>query len=291
MKELKYNILTKDERLDLVKVLYRQKLYYENIKKHVLKMDELACNAMLIYGPAGTGKTTVVNECLTQLKSEDIIDEIIFKTGHITMTELITLLRQSALKSKSGKRKVLLLDDVDIWSDNIKLEPLKSALDTRNPANPNNRRIRGVSDPSTGKVFDTIYEGYCIIITNKTFEVMNADQAALLSRVCVKPSLLQLGDYKLFALNQIEELLNNNTRHLSDDELDTVMKFVNDDFRPWLDLGVFENPNLNPICKYNLRLIQSFIDEIIVYKNSWKMLDIKYRLLDEMRKSLEPKAV
>ena len=268
------SLLTAEERAQLPMVISRRARFKSMIKSSVVNYDKLFSNCLMIQGKAGTGKTTLCETFLEQLKEDNIIAGTIRVPGHVTPKSMYHVMKDTATPDNEGRPYVLLLDDVDCLGDEGCLELMKAAFDTK--ANtPTNRKVFYMTEDG-GKGFK--FKGFGIIICNNDFgnRKLSVHQEALLDRVQQLSIDLQPNDMMIFTTHLLEEYINENADGLNEDEIQEVINLFNTDIRRWMEHDAFRKARVN----YSIRLIKKFVDAQKVYGDDWKYFNVTYRKLE-----------
>lgn len=267
-------LLTSKERAELPMVISRRSRFKSMIKSSVVNYTKLFSNCLMIQGKAGTGKTTLCETFLEQLKEDNLIAGITRVPGHVTPKSLYHILKETSKPDKEGHPFVLLLDDVDCLGDEGCLELMKAAFDTKSDTRTNRKVFYMTEDGGRGFKYD----GFGIIICNNDFgnKKLSVHQEALLDRVQQLSIDLQPKDMMIFTTYLLEEYLNNNEDGLTDSEIDQVKNLFDTDIRRWMEHDAFRKAKIN----YSIRLVKKFVDAQRVYGNDWKEFNISYRKLE-----------
>ena len=266
-------LLRTEERLLLPLVLQRRAAFQKILENSLKNARNTFSNCLMIQGQAGTGKTTTVVNCLSDLKDRGIIYDYVRIAGHVTPRSLFDLFRDTA-HLHNGLPTVLVLDDCDFMMDQGCLELAKAAFDTRSKGD-QNRRVYYQSQRDSGFK----YEGYGIIITNNDTspERMTVHQQALLDRVNLMCIDLKKEDMFIYNAHLIEDYLNENEDGLSEEELRNIVSLFDTDIRRWNEADAFARTRIN----FSVRLVKKFADCIRLYgKNSWRDLSTIYQKLE-----------
>lgn len=268
------SLLTATERAQLPLVISRRSRFKSMIKSSVINYNKLFSNCLMIQGKAGTGKTTLCETFLEQLKEDEVIAGVVRVPGHVTPKSMYHVMKETATPDKSGRPFVLLLDDVDCLGDEGCLELMKAAFDTKSDTRTNRKVFYMTEDGGRGFKFN----GFGIIICNNDFgnKKLSVHQEALLDRVQQLSIDLQPNDMMIFTTHLLEDYLNDNTDELSDEEIQDVINLFNTDIRRWMEHDAFRKAKVN----YSIRLVKKFVDAQRVYGNDWKDFNISYRKLE-----------
>ena len=268
------SLLTATERAQLPLVISRRARFKSMIKSSVVNYNKLFSNCLMIQGKAGTGKTTLCETFLEQLKEDEIIAGVVRVPGHVTPKSMYHVMKDTATPDKNGKPYVLLLDDVDCLGDEGCLELMKAAFDTKSDTKTNRKVFYMTEDGGRGFKFN----GFGIIICNNDFgnKKLSVHQEALLDRVQQLSIDLQPNDMMIFTTHLLEDYLNDNTDELSDEEIQDVITLFNTDIRRWMEHDAFRKAKVN----YSIRLVKKFVDAQKVYGEDWKDFNITYRKLE-----------
>ena len=268
------SLLTAQERAELPMVISRRSRFKSMIKSSVVNYNKLFSNCLMIQGKAGTGKTTLCETFLGQLKEDELIAGVTRVPGHVTPKSLYHILKETSAPDKNGRPHVLLLDDVDCLGDEGCLELMKAAFDTKSDT-PTNRKVFYMTEDG-GRGFR--YNGFGIIICNNDFgnKKLSVHQEALMDRVQQLSIDLQPKDMMTYTTYLLEEYLNDNTDDLSEEEIQDVKTLFDTDIRRWMEHDAFRKAKIN----YSIRLVKKFVDAQKVYGNDWKDFNITYKKLD-----------
>lgn len=268
------SLLTATERAQLPLVISRRSRFKSMIKSSVINYNKLFSNCLMIQGKAGTGKTTLCETFLEQLKEDEVIAGVVRVPGHVTPKSMYHVMKDTATPDKNGKPYVLLLDDVDCLGDEGCLELMKAAFDTKSDTRTNRKVFYMTEDGGRGFKFN----GFGIIICNNDFgnKKLSVHQEALLDRVQQLSIDLQPNDMMIFTTHLLEDYLNDNTDELSDEEIQDVVNLFNTDIRRWMEHDAFRKAKVN----YSIRLIKKFVDAQKVYGADWKDFNITYNRLE-----------
>ena len=112
----KIELLQSEERLLLPLVLQRRTAFQRILESSLKNAGTTFSNCLMIQGQAGTGKTTTVVNCLSDLKDRGIIHDYVRIAGHVTPQSLFSLFADTA-RLHNGLPTVLVLDDCDFMMD------------------------------------------------------------------------------------------------------------------------------------------------------------------------------
>lgn len=158
--------------------------------------DNSSINSMIVSGSGGVGKSYNIVNRLNQAH-EDLECNFTQISGKITTMGLY-----EALYNSRGFDDVLLLDDVDVFSDEANLDLLKAVLDTG--------AVRKVSYATTAKYLEQNgipkqfeFEGKVIFITNKNLNVMAKQNNALAPHIQALLTRCLFVDLQLFSNEEV----------------------------------------------------------------------------------------
>lgn len=269
------SLLTIDERASLPQIIVRRNKFKAIIKNSIVNYNRLFSNCLMIQGKPGTGKTTLCETFLEQMKEEGLIAGTKRVPGHVTPKSLFNIINETAEPDKDNHPHVLLLDDVDCLGDEGCLELMKAAFDTKSDA-PTNRKVFYFNEKD-GKVGCT-FRGFGIIICNNDFgnKKLSVHQEALLDRVQQLSIDLQPNDMMVFTTHLLESYLNDNPDELKPEEISDIVNLFNTDIRRWMKYDAFRKARVN----YSIRLIKKFVDAQRTYGEDWKLFNIVYQKLE-----------
>lgn len=267
-------LLTDDERTQLPLIIHRRNKFRQIVRLCIENYQNTVSNCLMIQGKPGSGKTTLIEELLSQLKECGKIAEYRRVPGHITQSAMYSLLGATAEPVENCPR-ILLLDDVDALNDEGTLELLKAAFDTKSNL-PTNRKVCYASSTVDKQGFK--YKGFGIIITNDDFGArkISVHQQALLDRVQVMSVDLEPGDMTIYTTYLIEEMLNKNEDNWTAEEIQSVVDLFNNEIRTWIRTDAFRKANVH----YSTRLIKKFVDAQRLFEDDWKIFNVFYQRLD-----------
>lgn len=268
------SLLTNEERANLPLVLARRTKFKSMIKSSIVNYKRIFSNCLMIQGKAGTGKTTLCETFLEQLKEQNIIAGVRRVPGHVTPRSLYHVMKETSTPTRDGAPYVLLLDDVDCLADEGCLELMKAAFDTKSDTPTNRKVFYMTEDGGTG----FRYNGFGIIICNNDFsnKKLSVHQEALLDRVQQLSIDLQPRDMVIYTTSLLETYLNENKDELTGDEIRNVVDLFNTTIRKWIDNDAFRKAKVN----YSIRLIKKFVDAQRIYGDTWKDFNITYQKLE-----------
>ena len=266
-------LLTDSERAQLPLVISRRSKFKALIKASIVNYNRLFSNCLLIQGKPGTGKTTLCETFLDQLREDEIIAGVSRVPGHITPKSLYHVMRKTATP-ENGRPYVLLLDDVDCLGDEGCLELMKAAFDTKSNTKTNRRVFYMTEDGGTGFT----YQGFGIIICNNDFgtKKLSVHQEALMDRVQRLSIDLEPNDMMIFTTYLLEKYLNENEDKLNNEEIQGVIDLFNKDIRRWMASDAFRKAKVN----YSIRMVKKFVDAQRVYGDDWRDFNITYQNLE-----------
>ena len=218
-------------------------------------------------------------------KKEGIIADYSRTTGHITPTRMVSLLKDSSVGSDELIRPVF-LDDCDFYLNSGNLELLKSALETRDSLDPNNRIVKYNSAFSRNAFR---FNGLVIIASNKNFtqapkykdKDINMHLEALKSRCHIFRLVVTNEVMKVNCVRMIESFVNSpDGAYLTPDIIDKIKAFVYDELLIWIDKNLFEVSGLG----FDMRIIKKIIDCIFTYEDEWKIFSTDYVTLSSLNK-------
>lgn len=273
MENKNIKLLTDIERAQLPLVISRRSKFKSLIKASIVNYNRLFSNCLLIQGKPGTGKTTLCETFLDQLREDEIIAGVSRVPGHITPKSLYHVMRKTATP-ENGRPYVLLLDDVDCLGDEGCLELMKAAFDTKSNTKTNRRVFYMTEDGGTGFT----YQGFGIIICNNDFgtKKLSVHQEALMDRVQRLSIDLEPNDMMIFTTHLLEKYLNENEDELNNEEIQGVIDLFNKDIRRWMAADAFRKAKVN----YSIRMVKKFVDAQRVYGEDWKDFNITYKSLE-----------
>jgi len=268
-------LLTDDERFQIPFIIHRRNQFRRLVQTFIENYQNTVSNCIMIQGKPGSGKTTLVEELLTQMKENERIENYRRVPGHVTASALYGILQNTSEPNKNGMPQVLLLDDVDALDDEPCLELLKASFDTKNNL-PTNRKVCYQSSTVEKKSFT--FKGFGIIITNDDFSKKNLTihQQALLDRVQTMSVDLEAGDMIVYTTYLIEKMLNDNEEHWSPEQIQSVVELFNTDVRRWISVDAFRKSGV----RYSTRLIKKFVDSQKLFPDDWKLFNTDYMRID-----------
>jgi MoxR-like ATPase len=272
-------LLTNEERAKLPLVISRRSKFRQIVRLSIQNYNRTSSNCIMISGRPGTGKTTLVEQLLEQMTEEEQIGAYKRVPGHVTMKSLFGLLKDvhDPLRNTRGEivPQVLVLDDTDCLTEEAPLELMKAAFDSRTNL-PTNRKVYYYTeaDGKTGFKFN----GFGIIITNTDFtnKKHTVHQDALLDRVQQLSVDLEPQDMMIYTTYLIEDMLNKNEDHYSNEELEAVTSLFNNEIRKWMEKDAFRKAHVN----FSTRLIKNFADCMRLFGDDFKNYSIPYQRLE-----------
>ena len=272
-------LLTNEEQAKLPFVISRRSKFRQIVRLSIQNYNRTSSNCIMISGRPGTGKTTLVEQLLEQMTEEEQIGAYKRVPGHVTMKSLFGLLKDvhDPLRNTRGEivPQVLVLDDTDCLTEEAPLELMKAAFDSRTNL-PTNRKVYYYTeaDGKTGFKFN----GFGIIITNTDFtnKKHTVHQDALLDRVQQLSVDLEPQDMMIYTTYLIEDMLNKNEDHYSNEELEAVVSLFNDEIRKWMAKDAFRKAHVN----FSTRLIKNFADCMRLFGDEFKSYSIPYQRLE-----------
>jgi len=263
-KEVEFPLLSDYER-SLLPEIDNKILGFKNmVVKPVMFKDSSFCNGIIISGPPGTGKTTFITTWLEELKSRGYIDEIQRINGKITPTGLYNFM------GTCNPKKVQLLDDANVFSNNESLDILKAGLDTKGK-NADNRSVTyGVASGIQGYT----YTSFMIMITNDKLENPSEHLKAVLDRVHYIELELTPDDMFIFYSKIIEDEINSNNE-VPAPMKNELIKFYRHEILNFHSFDLFNKTNIN----FSVRFIYKLIDLFTWHGASWKNYSKEYKKL------------
>ena len=254
------------------------------ITKAIQKLPVASTNGIIITGRPGIGKTYNITKALNEAKANGYIENYTRATGHITPTKMLEALKYSTVES--GKViKPLFLDDCDFYLNTGNLELLKSALETRDSSDPNNRVVK-YNSAFAKSAFK--FNGLVIIASNQNFtknanlsrdKEANMHLEALKSRCHIFKLIVTNDVMKVNCIRMVENFLNSpEGSYLTPESLDKIKAFVNEELLEWLDKDLFNISGLG----FDMRIVKKIIDCIFMYDDEWKIFSTDYRTLKDL---------
>lgn len=270
----KIELLTVEERAALPMVISRRARFKNILKVSILNYNKTSSNCLMIIGKPGIGKTFIVTETLEQLLNEDLIASYKRVPGHVSMQSCFNIIQECATPNE-GRPRVALFDDTDVMAEEGTLEIIKSAFDSKSNL-PSNRKVYFYNRVTGREGID--FRGYGIIIANDDFlnKKLNIHQQAILDRVQLMSIDLKLEDAFIYNTYLIEKLLNENEEGYSDEEIDSIVKMFNTDFRRWNKMDAFRKSQIN----FSTRLVKKFVDLQKLFGGEWREYSLAYKQLE-----------
>lgn len=283
---MQYELLTDLERAQLPLVLSRRNRARQIIQTSIKRYHDTFSNCIMIQGKAGTGKTTLVEELLLQMREECDIADYKRVPGHVTPKSMYHCMRdvhEPKMTADGHKAPVVLVfDDVDCLGDEGCLELMKAAFDTKSESPTNRKVFYMTEDGGTG----FRYEGFGIIICNNNFgKKVNVHQEALLDRVQQMSIDLEPNDMNIYNTYLIEEMLNSG--ELTDSEATAIADLFKGTIRKWIAADAFRKANV----PFSIRLIKKFVDCQRLFGAEWQYFSTPYKKLDAACIMTDPESV
>lgn len=284
--ENNYELLTFAERAQLPLVLSRRARARQIIQTSIKRYRDTFSNCIMIQGKAGTGKTTLVEELLLQMREECDIADYKRVPGHVTPRSMYHVMRdvhEPQMTSQGYKAPVVLVfDDVDCLSDEGCLELMKAAFDTKSDSPTNRKVFYMTEDGGTG----FRYEGFGIIICNNNFgKKVSVHQEALLDRVQQMSIDLEPNDMNIYNTYLIEEMLNSGD--LTTSEADGIAELFKTTIRKWIKCDAFRKAGV----PFSLRLVKKFVDSQRLFGEEWQYFSTPYKRLEAACIMEDPESV
>lgn len=284
--ENKYELLDIAEKAQLPFVLTRRSRARQIIQTSIKRYRDTFSNCIMIQGKAGTGKTTLVEELLLQMREECDIANYKRIPGHVTPKSMYHVMRdvhEPQMTPGGWKAPVVLVfDDVDCLNDEGCLELMKAAFDTKSDSPTNRKVFYMTEDGGTGFKYD----GFGIIICNNNFgKKVNVHQEALLDRVQQMSIDLEPGDMNIYNTYLVEEMLNSG--ELTDSEADGIAKLFQTTIRKWMKCDAFRKAGV----PFSLRLVKKFVDSQRLFGEEWQYFSTPYKRLEAACIMDEPESV
>ena len=270
-----YEILNTLERAQLPLVLTRRTRARQIIQASIKRYRDTFSNCIMVQGKAGTGKTTLVEELLLQMREECDIADYKRVPGHVTPRSLYHCLRKvhEPQMTRDGYKApvVVVFDDVDCLGDEGCLELMKAAFDTRSDSPTNRKVFYMTEDGGTGFKYD----GFGIIICNNNFgKKVSVHQEALLDRVQQMSIDLEPNDMNIYNLSLVEDMLNSG--ELTDSEADGIYELCKTYVRKWISMDAFRKAGI----PFSLRLIKKFVDSQRLFSDEWQYFSTPFKRLE-----------
>lgn len=262
---VKIQLLTESERLMLSVVNDKLKVFENLVKTSIVNRSKKFTNCIILKGSPGIGKTHNITKWLNDLMETGDILDFNYYSGRVTPMGLFDVLELS-----QNENQVLFLDDCDVVNDQMSLNLLKAAVDTKSKQKP-----RVVTYVKGGFQREFEFKGYLIMTSNEDYSRHdNEHMKAVLDRVNFMELNITPKDIEIKNKSIIEETLNE-IEDLDEETLFQFMAFYHKDIQDFLDYGAFQFCGVNFSVRYILKVLDLFLD----FKESWTENSIEYKRL------------